>query len=359
MTSLNLLSTDVEESLRSTVRSLLASRCTPDRVTAVYDGDDSVRGPLWAALAGDLGLAGLLVPEEYGGAGGSAREAAVVMTELGRAVAPVPFLTSAVVATLAVLPSGDESLLGELAAGTTTAALVVPLTAGPSFSAALEVHSGRVSGVVPVVAGALEAEVLLVPVPSGLLAVEPSAAGVSVSPVVSLDMTRQVADVTFDGASGRLLEVSPEAVRSALRVGAALLASEQVGIAQHCLEDTAAYLKERRQFGRVLASYQALKHRLADLFIDVSSAEAAAAYAAAAAAVDDPDLPVATAVAQAYCSSVAVRAAEEAVQLHGGIGMTWEHPTHLYLKRAKADQLALGSPDQHLAALASLVDLPA
>ena len=300
----------------------------------------------------------MLIPEEYGGAGGSAREAAVVMTELGRAVAPVPFLTSAVVATSAVLPSGDESLLGGLAAGTTTAALVVPLTAGPSFSASLSAVDDRVSGSVAVVAGALEADVLLVPVVDGLVAVEASAPGVSVTPVVSLDMTRQVADVSFDGASARRLDVSPDAVRSALQVGAALLASEQVGIAQHCLEDTVAYLKERRQFGRVLAGYQALKHRLADLFIEVSSAEAAAAYAAAAAAVDDPDLPVAAAVAQASCSSVAVRAAEEAVQLHGGIGMTWEHPTHLYLKRAKADQLAFGAPDQHLAALASLVDLP-
>ncbi|HET6562999.1 MAG TPA: acyl-CoA dehydrogenase family protein [Marmoricola sp.] len=359
MTRLDLLSTDVEDSLRDTVRSLLTARCTPDRVTAVYDGDDSVAAPLWQALVGELGLGGLLVPEEYGGAGASAREAAVVLSELGRAAAPVPFLTSAVVATLAVLPSGDSDLLGGLASGSVTAALVVPLTAGPSFSPVARASAGRVTGAVPVVAGALEADVLLVPASDGLVAVDPASSGVVVSPVVSLDMTRQLADVAFEGASGRLLPVGPDAVGAALQVGAALLASEQVGIASHCLEETVAYLKERRQFGRVLASYQALKHRLADLFIQVSSAEAAASYAAAVAAAADPDLPVATAVAQAYCSSVAVRAAEEAVQLHGGIGMTWEHPTHLYLKRAKADQLAFGSPDQHLSALAELVDLPA
>ena len=139
---------------------------------------------------------------------------------------------------------------------------------------------------------------------------------------------------------------------------AALLASEQVGVATRCLEDTVAYLQQRRQFGRVLASYQALKHRVADLFIQVSSAEAAASYAAACAAAGDPDLPVAVAVAQGYCSGVAVRAAEEAVQLHGGIGMTWEHPTHLYLKRAKSSSLAFGTADQHRAALATLLDLP-
>ncbi len=359
MTELNLLSTDVEDSLRTTLRSLLAARCTPDRVTAVYDGDDSLRAPLWSALVGELGLGGLLVPEEHGGAGASAREAAVVMGELGRAVAPAPFLTSAVVATLAVLPSRDADLLGGLAAGSLTAALVVPLSAAAGSVVTLDVVDGRVTGSVPVVAGALEADVLLVPVRDGLLAVDATAAGVSVAPVVSLDMTRQVADVAFEGASGRALDVGAPAVDSALMVGAALLASEQVGVATRCLESTVEHLQERRQFGRVLARYQALKHRLADLYIDVSSADAAASYAAAAAAAGDPDLPVATAVAQAYCSSVAVRAAEEAVQLHGGIGMTWEHPTHLYLKRAKADQLAFGSPDLHLAALAALVDLPA
>jgi alkylation response protein AidB-like acyl-CoA dehydrogenase len=358
MTSLDLLGTDVEESLRDTLRSLLTTRCTPDKVTAVYDGDASVAGPLWESLVRDLGLGGLLVPEEYGGAGASAREAAVVLSELGRVVAPVPFLTSAVLATLVAVPSGDADLLGGLASGDLTAALVVPLTAGPSYAPVVTASTGRLSGSVPVVAGALEADVLLVPTADGVHVVDRAAEGVSVTPVVSLDMTRQVADVAFDGAPGRPLGVGAEAVAHGIRVAAALLASEQAGLAARCLEDTVAYLKERRQFGRVLAGYQALKHRLAELFIQVSSAEAAASYAAAVAASGDPDLPVATAVAQGYCSGVAVRAAEEAVQLHGGLGMTWEHPTHLYLKRAKADQLALGSTDQHLADLAALVDLP-
>jgi alkylation response protein AidB-like acyl-CoA dehydrogenase len=263
-----------------------------------------------------------------------------------------------VIATLVAVPSGDAELLGGLAAGDVTAALVVPLTAGPAHGPVATAEDGRLTGSVPVVAGAVEADVLLVPSADGVFVVDRAAPGVDVRPVVSLDMTRQVADVVLDGASGRSLGVGQPTVEHALRVGAALLASEQVGVATRCLEDTVAYLQQRRQFGRVLASYQALKHRLADLFIQVSSAEAAASYAAAVAAAGDPDLPVAAAVAQGYCSGVAVRAAEEAVQLHGGIGMTWEHPTHLYLKRAKADQLALGSPDHHLTALAGLVDLP-
>ncbi|HSE56263.1 MAG TPA: acyl-CoA dehydrogenase family protein, partial [Nocardioidaceae bacterium] len=120
-----------------------------------------------------------------------------------------------------------------------------------------------------------------------------------------------------------------------------------------------AYLKERRQFGRVVGGFQALKHRLADLYTLVEQARAAARYAAATAAEGDPDAQIAASVAQAYCSDVAVRAAEECVQLHGGIGMTWEHPAHLYLKRAKADQIALGTPGAHRARLGELVDLPA
>ena len=367
---LDLLAGEDEQSLQETVRSLLAARCTPDRVVAVFDGDDSLRAPLWHSVAVELGLGGLLVPEELGGVGGSARDAAVVLGELGRAVAPVPFLTSAVLAVTAALPSRDEALLSGLGSGEVTAALLVPLTASSgSFGPSVRAEDGGLRGRVPVVAGALEADVLLVPVAVSdevsdgveLHAVEAGSRGLTVTAVTSLDMTRQVADVTLEGVGSRLLlagDTGDPAVRRALLVGAALLASEQVGVAQRCLEDTVAYLKQRRQFGRVLAGYQALKHRLADLYIEVESARAAAQYAAAAVAADDPDLPVAVEVAAAYCSRVAVHAAEECVQLHGGIGMTWEHPAHLYLKRAKADQLAFGSAGEHLARLAELVGLP-
>jgi alkylation response protein AidB-like acyl-CoA dehydrogenase len=146
-------------------------------------------------------------------------------------------------------------------------------------------------------------------------------------------------------------------VRTALTVGAALLASEQLGLAQWCLDTTVEYAKTRYQFGRPIGSFQALKHRLADLFVDVTQARAAARNAANCAATGDDDLAVAAAVAQAWCSPLAVRAAEECVQLHGGIGFTWEHPAHLFLKRAKADAVAFGNADRHRQALAALVDL--
>ena len=151
-----------------------------------------------------------------------------------------------------------------------------------------------------------------------------------------------------------------DAVRAALLAGAALLASEQLGLAERCLDDTIAYVKTRYQFGRQVGSYQGLKHRLADLWTSITQARAVARHAAACLAAGDTgdEMEIAVAVAQAHCSAVAVKAAEECVQMHGGIGFTWEHPAHLFLKRAKADAIALGTADRHRAALAELVDLP-
>jgi alkylation response protein AidB-like acyl-CoA dehydrogenase len=366
-TAVNLLYTDVEDSLRDSVRALLGDRCPPSVPAAGYDGDRDAEPGLWHAVAVDLGLAGLLVPETRGGAGGTGREAAVVLEELGRSVAPVPFLTSAVLATTALTECGEERLLPRLAAGELTAALAVPLsatadTARPAVRRERDGLTGRVTSV----ADAQRADVLLVPVdtPGGpeLHAVETTAPGVTVSPVVSLDMTRPIADVDL-AAAGSTQVAGPEragtALRSAMTAGAALLASEQLGVAESCLESTLGYTKERTQFGRAVGSFQALKHRLADLWLEIGSARAAARHAAAALADSSDDLPVAASLAQAYCSEVAVHAAEECVQLHGGIGMTWEHPAHLYLKRAKADEVALGTPGRHRARLGELVDLPA
>jgi len=223
----------------------------------------------------------------------------------------------------------------------------------------------RLRGTVSGVADALPATVLLVPadgVPHALYMVDMSDPGVAKAPVVSLDMTRQLCDLSFDDAPGRLIAsgaAASQALDAALTAGAAVLAAEQVGLAQRCLDMTLAYVKERRQFARPVGSFQALKHRLADVWVAVSQARAASRYAAACLASGDPDAKVAVAIAKAYCSEAAVHAAQECVQLHGGIGFTWEHPAHLYLKRAKADSVAFGTPDVHRAALGPLVNLPA
>ncbi len=222
----------------------------------------------------------------------------------------------------------------------------------------------RLTGVVAGVADALPASVLLVPadgVPSGLYAVEAGAPGLTVTPVVSLDQTRPLADLTLDSVPARLLASGPDAdraVAAALAAGAAMLAAEQLGVAERCLEMTVTYLKERYQFARPIGSFQALKHRAADLWVAISQARAASRYAAACLADGDVDAPVAVALAKAACGDAATLAAQECVQLHGGIGFTWEHPAHLYLKRATSSSIGFGTPDWHRASLASLAGLP-
>jgi alkylation response protein AidB-like acyl-CoA dehydrogenase len=366
----DLLYGEAETELRAAVRALLADRCGWSDVLARTQTAETYDTGLWRVLAAELGCAGLLIPESSGGAGASYREAAVVAEETGRAVAPVPFLGSAVAATAALLAAGDDELLTALAAGTSTAVLAVPFAAAAGARPEPTVRLGpgdsgyRLTGTVTGVADALPADVLLVPadgVPYGLYAVSAAEAGVSVAPVVSLDMTRQLADLTLADVPGRRIASGPaaeQAVASALAAGAAMLAAEQLGVAERCLEMTVAYLKERRQFGRQIGSFQALKHRVADLWVGVAQARAAARYAAACLAAGDPDTPVAIALAKAVCSDIAVRAAEECLQLHGGIGFTWEHPTHLYLKRAKSTSIGFGTADRHRASLAGLVDLP-
>ncbi|MCX4999651.1 acyl-CoA dehydrogenase family protein [Streptomyces longwoodensis] len=354
----DLLYSEEEEALRAAVRDLLTDHCDPAGVIARAESDTPHDRALWKSLAEGMGLAGLLVPEELGGQGASHREAAVVLEELGRAVAPVPYLASAVAATEALLECGDRELLGRLASGRTVGVLAVGLHLAPGGAQpAVRLEDGRLHGEVTGVADAAAADVLLVPArDGGLYAVEADAA--TVTPQTSLDLTRPLATVTLTGARGRRLGDAEPAVRRALRSAAGLLASEQLGLAEWALTETVRYLKERKQFNRPVGGFQALKHRLAQLWLEVVSLRAAARAAADALTTgEDTDLTVA--VAQSYAGPVAVHAAEEALQLHGGIGMTWEHPVHLCLKRAKADSIAYGTAGAHRAAVAGLVGLQA
>jgi alkylation response protein AidB-like acyl-CoA dehydrogenase len=312
---------------------------------------------------------------------------------LGSYVAPVPFLGSAVVATAALLSVAEGAqastgtpftpakaaadLLAKMADGGVTAALAVPFATAPGsgFPASVRVAGprpgddatgvARLRGMVSGVADALPAGMLLVPadgVPHGLYLVDMAAEGVGKAPVTSLDMTRQLCDLSFDDAPATLIasgQAASRALDAALAAGAGILAAEQTGLAQRCLDMTVAYVKERKQFARPVGSFQGLKHRLADLWVSITQARAASRYAAACLATGSADAKIAVALAKAYCSEVAVQAAQECVQMHGGIGFTWEHPAHLLLKRAKADSIAFGTADAHRAALASLVNLPA
>ena len=357
----DLLYSEEEEALRAAVRDLLADHCDAPGVIARTESDAPHDLAAWKALADGMGLAGLLVPEAQGGQGATHREAAVVLEELGRAVAPVPYLTSAVVATEALLACGDEELLGLLASGRSIGALAVGLHTAPDAAyQAVRLEDGSLHGELTAIADAAVADVLLVPADDGgLYAVDVAGTdAVTVTPQTSFDLTRPLAKVTLNGAPGRRLGDAEPAVRRALRAGAGLLASEQLGLADWTLTETVRHLKERKQFNRSVGGFQALKHRLAQLWLEVVNLRAAARAAADALATGE-DVAVAVVVAQAYAAGVAVHAAEEALQLHGGIGMTWEHPVHLYLKRAKADSIAFGTAGAHRAALSALVDLQA
>jgi len=362
----DLLYSEVEEQLRSSVRDLLTARAPLPKVLARAETDEPYDPDLWRSLAADLGVAGLAVPESTGGHGASWRETAVVAEELGRCVAATPFLGSTVLATALASATGAEDLVRQLALATVTAALVMPLSTPPgsAFPATVRHSDGRLSGSVRNVADARGADLLLVPAMAddepALFVVAGAAA--SRDAVVSLDLTRPLCDVTLEHTAGELIASGPQAVAAfdaALVTGAALLGAEQLGLAQRCLEMTIEHLLTRYQFGRQIGSYQALKHRMADVWAGVTQARAVSRYAVTCVAEGDPDAAVAASLAQAYCSPIAVKAAEECVQLHGGIGFTWEHPAHLYLKRAKADAIALGTASRHRTRLGELVGLPA
>ena len=379
---LDLLYSETETELHAAVRDVLEDKAAWPDVLARTETPETYDSDLWRTLAAEVGVAGLLIPEDLGGAGASYREAAVVAEELGRSVAPVPFLGSAVVATTALLSAGHSALLRELACGALTAALAVPFAAAPDRLARTVRLSGardgdepgiyRLTGEVRGAADALPAGVLLVPadgVPFGLFAVdvaEARAAGaLNVVPVVSLDQTRQLADLSFDGAPARQIAVGEQAeaaVHAALVAGAGVLASEQFGLAERALDITVAYVKERKQFARPVGGFQAIKHRLADLWVAISQARAAARAAADRLArwEEDPaETELMVALAKQACSDTALKAAQEMIQLHGGIGFTWEHPAHLFLKRAKADSIGHGTADAHRSSLARLANLPA
>jgi alkylation response protein AidB-like acyl-CoA dehydrogenase len=215
------------------------------------------------------------------------------------------------------------------------------------------VHGGTLTGEIPLVAGAPSADLLLVPAGDSVWAVE----GARTTPVTALDMTRELGDVTLDGTSATRLG-DRAALDRALRIGRVLLAAEQVGLARRALELAVGYAGERRQFGRVIGSFQANKHRLADVWVGVQKATAVARHAVAAVDLgDEQEERIAASLASAVCGRMAEQAAGELLQIHGGLGFTWENPSHLYVKRARVDALALGSPAQHRHALAEALGL--
>ncbi|AQZ65841.1 acyl-CoA dehydrogenase [[Actinomadura] parvosata subsp. kistnae] len=308
------------DELRAAVRAYLAGR--PDAS--------------WQDFARDVGIAGLLVPEKHGGAGCGAAEMAAVAEELGRVLSPHPFLQSAVMAASAASACGADELLEALAGGT-SAAVVLP------GDGSLRLDGDVLTGVVPY---AMDGELVLAYAGGALVEAVPTAR----TQYVTMDESRPLQRLHFDHVPVRRLGdgAAWERVRD---LGIAALAAEQVGGAQRCLDMAVSHAKSRHQFGRPIGSFQAIKHKLADLLLLVESARSAAGAAAR-------DW-VAAAVAGSYCTEAYLTVAGENIQVHGGIGITWEHPAHRYFKRATSDAQLFGPPHAHRARLAPYVLAPA
>jgi alkylation response protein AidB-like acyl-CoA dehydrogenase len=341
-----------QQQLASTVRSLLAKRSDGAAVRKATESDRGYDSDLWSVLCAQVGVAALAVPEEHGGAGFSLFETHVVLEELGAALTPSPLLGSGVLAAQALLLSGDESacadLLPGIAEGSSVASLVWDWSSG---SQPIVAEGSSLSGTCERVLDGDVADVLLVVTDDGLFRVDPEQSAARRTHAQAMDQTLRFATVTLDRAEATPIGDGVAWLPTLRDIAAVAATALQVGAMQRCLDMTVAYSKEREQFGRPIGSFQALKHRMADMLVDVETSRsvswAAAWSAARSAAQDDEQLTERAAIAKAWCSDAVSRVAGEAVQLHGGIAITWEHDVQLYFKRAHALSQLFGQSHEH------------
>ncbi|WP_329212982.1 acyl-CoA/acyl-ACP dehydrogenase [Streptomyces sp. NBC_01485] len=354
------------DDLRETVRSVCADAGGVAAVRGLDERLPGIDAGLWDTLGRRVGLAALGLPEAVGGVG-SLAEIAVVCEELGRTLAPVPLLSSTVLAGQALAGCGTaEAPLAELAEGRIhSLAVAAPdgVWRPDAVPVAVAWRGGApvLDGTAPFVLDGADAEMLVVAAagPDGvdLFLADPREPGVTVRRVPTLDLSRGQAVVTFSGAAARALTAGgegAEVVTRALDVAFVALAAEQLGGAQAALDMTVAQVRERTQFGRAIGSFQAVKHTCADMLLQVESARSAVVRAVRAAGSPEA-LAEAAAVAQSWCGEAFTFVAAECVQLHGGMGFTWEHDAHLYFRRAQSDAVLLGGADHHRERLAGLL----
>ena len=375
-----------QEELRASVRRFLADRAPLSRVRELME-DGETDWAVWEQAGTQLGLQGLAIPEGYGGAGFSFAEQAIVLEEFGAALYGGPYLASAVLAATALLASPDEGarreLLPGIASGQTVATLAFTEDGGSwdpgaiRLAAVKDGEAWRLDGHKSFVLDGTTAGLILVAAATdaglSLFAVKGDSeegmgrrvggggpAGLGRTALPALDQTRQLARLEFAGVTGRLIGSPGDGAAvldRVLDVAAIALAAEQLGGAQRALDMAVEYAKMRRQFDRPIGSFQAIKHRCADLLLEVESLRSAVGYAAAAVAEDSPEIPVLASLVKAYASETYFHVAAENIQIHGGIGFTWEHDAHLYFKRAKASELFLGDGGYHRERLATRIGL--
>jgi alkylation response protein AidB-like acyl-CoA dehydrogenase len=363
-----------QEELRRGVRRFLEDKSPSIEVRRLMETPEGYDPAVWSLMANQLGLQALTIPEEYGGAGFGYVELIVVLEEMGRSLLCAPFFSTVALAANALLVSGDEAAKADylpgIASGETLATLAYSEESGRwdldgiTLGATQSGEGWQLTGTKSYVIDGHTANLILVAARSAaglsLFAVDAEAAGLTRTALATMDQTRKQAKLVFNGTPARLIGEDGGAgpvLSKTLDLAAVALAAEQVGGAQRVLEMSVEYAKHRIQFGRPIGSFQAIKHKCADMLLEVESAKSAAYYAGWAAAEDNDELPVTACLAKAYCSEAYFHAAAENIQIHGGIGFTWDHDAHLYFKRAKSSELILGDPSYHRELLAQRIGI--
>ena len=371
---MNFAFTEEQEELRKTVRQFLDAKSPETAVREQMETDNGFDPAVWSQAGEQLGLQGLIIPEEFGGSGYSYVELGIVLEEMGRALLCAPFFSTVVLAANTLIHSGDDAAkaahLPGIAAGTTIATLAFTEPSGKWDESGITTQasgsgdSWTLSGTKMFVLDGHTADLIIVAARTdkgvSLFTVDSGASGLTRTALSTMDQTRKQAKLEFANTPATLIGTEGEGWKVLDRVldlAAVGLAAEQVGGAQKVLEMAVDYAKVRVQFGRPIGSFQAIKHKCADMLLEVESAKSAAYYGMWCAAELNDELPSVASLAKAYCSEAYFHATAENIQIHGGIGFTWEHPAHLYFKRAKSSELLFGDPTYHRELLAQRIGI--
>jgi alkylation response protein AidB-like acyl-CoA dehydrogenase len=375
----NFAFSEEQDQLREAVRRFLETKSPSTEVRRLMDTTEGYDPAVWGQMAQELGLQSLHIPEEFGGQGFTFVELGIVLEEMGRVLLCAPYFSTVVLAADAIMNAGTDDQKGKLlpgiASGETIATLaftepngkwdasgieMVARGSGDSFTldgTKMFVLDGHTANLV-VVAARLEGTTGEDGI--SFFAVDGDAAGLTRTPLSTMDQTRKQAKLEFSGVAATPVGAPGQAwpaLAKTLDQAAVAIANESIGGAQKVLDMSVEYAKVRVQFGRPIGSFQAIKHKCADMLLEVESGKSAAYYAAWAAAEDNDELPVAAALAKAYVSDAYFHAASENIQIHGGIGFTWEHDAHLYFKRAKSSEILLGDATYHRELLAQRIGI--
>jgi alkylation response protein AidB-like acyl-CoA dehydrogenase len=370
----NFAFTEEQEQLRDVVRQFLDNKSPESAVREQMETEAGYDADVWKQMGEQMGLQGLIVPEEFGGSGFSYVELIVVLEEMGRRLLCAPYFSTVVLASNALIHSGDDAAKKELLPGIASGETIATVAfteengrwdeEGVTVSATKDGDDYKLSGTKMFVLDGHVADLIIVAARTSagvsLFQVAGDAAGLTRTPLATMDQTRKQAKLELDNVAAKLIGEDGkgwDTLSTVLDLAAVALAAEQVGGAQECLDMSVEYAKVRVQFGRPIGSFQAIKHKCADMLLEVESAKSAAYYAGWCAAEMNDELPSVASLAKAYCSEAYFHAAAENIQIHGGIGFTWEHPAHLYFKRAKSSELLFGDPTYHRELLAQRIGI--